>query len=54
MRNILPVLTIVATLLALWYAAAVALNAQWARDQAARAEVTLTLPDLIADTWSQD
>ncbi len=54
MRNILPVLTIVATLLTLWYAAAVALNAQWARDQAARAEVTLTLPDLIADTWSQD
>ncbi|AWZ20386.1 ABC nitrate/sulfonate/bicarbonate transporter, inner membrane subunit [Roseovarius sp. TM1035] len=54
MRNLLPVLTIVATLLALWYAAAVALNAQWARDQAARAEVTLTLPDLIADTWSQD
>ncbi|MGX0977804.1 NitT/TauT family transport system permease protein [Roseovarius sp. MBR-51] len=54
MRNLLPVLTIVATLLALWYAAAVALNAQWARDQAARAEVTLTLPALIADTWSQD
>ncbi|MGK8234477.1 ABC transporter permease [Roseovarius sp. MS2] len=54
MRNLLPVLTIVATLLALWYAAAVALNAQWARDQAARAEVTLALPDLIADTWSQD
>jgi NitT/TauT family transport system permease protein len=54
MRNLLPVLTIVATLLALWYAAAVALNAQWARDQAARAGETLTLPALITDTWSQD
>ncbi|MBQ0749273.1 MAG: ABC transporter permease [Roseovarius sp.] len=54
MRNLLPVLTIVATLLALWYAAAVALNAQWARDQAARAGETLTIPALINDTWSQD
>ncbi len=54
MRNLLPVLTIVAALLALWYAAAVALNAQWARDQAARAGATLTLSALVADTWSQD
>ncbi|ARE82976.1 Bicarbonate transport system permease protein CmpB [Roseovarius sp. EC-HK134] len=54
MRNLLPVLTIVATLLALWYAAAVALNAQWARDQAARAGETLTMSALVADTWSQD
>lgn len=54
MRNLLPVLTIVATLLALWYAAAVALNAQWARDQAARAGETLTLSALVTDTWSQD
>ncbi|KGM87946.1 ABC-type nitrate/sulfonate/bicarbonate transport system, permease component [Roseovarius mucosus DSM 17069] len=54
MRNLLPVLTIVATLIALWYAAAVALNAQWARDQAARAGETLTMSALVADTWSQD
>jgi NitT/TauT family transport system permease protein len=54
MRNLLPILTIVATLLALWYAAAVALNAQWARDQAARAGETLTLTTLVTDTWSQD
>ena len=54
MRNLLPVLTIVATLIALWYAAAVALNAQWARDQAARAGETLTMSALMADTWSQE
>jgi len=54
MRNLLPVLTILAALLALWYAAAVALNAQWAQDQVARAGTTLTLPALVADTWSQD
>ncbi|MFU8777137.1 MAG: ABC transporter permease [Roseovarius sp.] len=54
MRNLLPVLTILAALLMLWYAAAVALNAQWARDQAARAGETLTLTALVTDTWSQD
>lgn len=54
MRNLVPVLTILAALLALWYAAAVALNAQWAQDQATRAGTTLTLPALVADTWSQD
>lgn len=54
MRNLLPVVTIVVTLLALWYAAAVALNAQWARDQAERAGGTLTISALLADTWSQD
>ena len=42
MRNIVPVLTVVATLIALWYAGAVALNAPWAYDKAARAEVTLS------------
>ena len=33
MRNIVPVLTVVATLIALWYAGAVALNAPWAYDR---------------------
>ena len=54
MRNIVPVLTVVATIIALWYAGAVALNAPWAYDKAARAEVTLTFPELVADTWSQE
>lgn len=54
MRNILPILTIVAAIFALWYGAAVALNAQWVRDQAARAGQELTLPALVQATWSQD
>ncbi|SEL61594.1 NitT/TauT family transport system permease protein [Roseovarius azorensis] len=54
MRNLLPVLTIVAAIFALWYGSAVALNAQWARDQAARAGQDLTISALVADTWSQD
>lgn len=54
MRNLLPILTILAALLALWYAAAVALNTPWARDQAARAGEKLSLSALVADTWAQD
>jgi NitT/TauT family transport system permease protein len=47
-------LTVVAAIVLLWYAGAVAMNAKWARDQAARAEITLTMPALIKDTWSQE
>jgi len=54
MRNVLPVLTVVAGIFALWYAAAIWLNAQWAYDQAARAEVTLGPAALVAATWSQE
>jgi len=54
MRNLLPILTIVAAILVMWYVAATALNAPWARDQAARAGVTLSVREVIADTWAQD
>ena len=52
-RSIAPVLTVVTALFVIWYAAAVVLNAQWAHDSAARAGVTLSTTELIADTWSQ-
>jgi NitT/TauT family transport system permease protein len=54
MRNILPVLTVLSALLLVWYAAVVPMNAQWTRDQAARAGVTLTAGEIIADTMAQD
>ncbi|MFG6530814.1 MULTISPECIES: ABC transporter permease [unclassified Sulfitobacter] len=54
MRNIIPILTVVGLLIVIWYGAAVALNAQWARDVAARADKTLTFSELVADTWSQE
>jgi NitT/TauT family transport system permease protein len=54
MRNLLPVLTVTATLIALWYACVVPMNAQWAQDQARRAGVELTLTDLVSQTMSQD
>lgn len=52
--SVLPVLTVVAAIVVIWYAAAIGMNGKWARDQAARAEVTLTTSDLITDTWSQE
>ncbi|WP_245866519.1 ABC transporter permease [Oceaniglobus roseus] len=51
---LLPVLTVVAALLLLWYAGAVWMNAQWTRDQAARAGTEVTLPLLLQDTLSQE
>jgi len=52
--RVLPVLTVVLAIFVLWYAGAVALNAKWAEDKATRANITLSFPQLVADTWSQD
>jgi NitT/TauT family transport system permease protein len=53
-RSLLPVLTVVSAIFALWYVASVFLNAPWAYDNAARAGVELSTTELIADTWAQD
>jgi NitT/TauT family transport system permease protein len=50
----LPVLTVVAAILVLWYVFAVVLNAPWALDQAGRSGVELSFSELVADTWAQD
>ncbi len=52
--RILPVLTVVLAIIALWYAGAIALNAPWAYDKATRTGEQLTVTTLIADTWTQD
>ncbi|MEQ3750489.1 MAG: ABC transporter permease [Celeribacter sp.] len=54
MRKSVPVLTIVALILGLWYLGAWGMNRQWALDQAARAEVTLSEAEIFVDTMSQD
>ncbi|SFA87498.1 NitT/TauT family transport system permease protein [Poseidonocella pacifica] len=53
MRNLGPVLTVVAVILVIWYVAAVGLNAAWARDQAARAGTELGFSELVGQTLSQ-
>lgn len=51
---LLPVLTVVAGILVLWYVFAVVLNAPWARDQAERQERTLGPVALVTETLSQE
>lgn len=52
--RVIPILTVVVAIVAVWYGAAVWLNAPWARDQAARAGATLTVAELVADAWAQE
>ncbi|RKF14646.1 ABC transporter permease [Roseovarius spongiae] len=53
MRSVVPILTVVAAIILLWYGASIALNADWARDKATRAGTQLTFTELVADTWNQ-
>ena len=53
LRSVIPILTMIAALIAIWYAAAVVLNSAWAYDKAKRGDYSLTTSELIADTWSQ-
>lgn len=54
MTRALPVLTVLLAIVAVWYLAAIRMNATWERDQAARAGIELTLPDLVVRTLNQD
>lgn len=54
MRSILPILTVLLAIVALWYAAAVWMNSAWTYDQAARAGGEVTLGEVLADTMAQE
>ncbi len=54
MRNLLPVLTVVLVIVAVWYLAAVRLNATWVYDQAAREGREVMLVDLLGETLAQE
>ena len=54
MRNLLPILTVVATIMVIWYAASVGMNKKWTYDQAGRADVEVSFTEMVADTWAQD
>ncbi|MEO1909448.1 MAG: ABC transporter permease subunit [Paracoccus sp. (in: a-proteobacteria)] len=49
-----PILTVLLVIIAIWYLGAVRMNATWERDQAARAGVELTTPQMIVNTLTQD
>ena len=54
MRNVLPVLTVVLAVFALWYGGAVMLNKNWAYDKAERAGVELSFGEMVRDTMTQE
>ena len=54
MKSVLPILTVVAAIMAIWYAAAVWLNSQWTYDQAQRAGTEVSFSSVVADTLAQE
>ncbi len=54
MKNSLPVLTVIGLILCLWYAGSVLMNAQWERDQAERAGVSISFAEILPKTMMQD
>lgn len=54
MKSVGPVLVVIGVILALWYAAAVLLNAQWERDQASRAGTVVGWAQIVPATMAQE
>lgn len=54
MRNLLPILTVIAGIVAVWYVATFAMNRQWTMDQAARAGTNPGFVEVLADTMAQE
>nr|WP_234855763.1 ABC transporter permease [Paracoccus everestensis] len=50
MGRVLPILTVLLAIVAIWYLAAVWMNSTWVQDQAARADTVLTTGDLVRQT----
>jgi NitT/TauT family transport system permease protein len=55
MNRILPVLTILVAILAIWYAASIWMNAPWQNRLNERAELTnVPFTEFVGQTWAQD
>ncbi|HQU66654.1 MAG TPA: ABC transporter permease [Albidovulum sp.] len=54
MKAVLPILTVLLAIVALWYGAAVWLNSTWTYDQAARAGTEVSFGALVTDTLQQE
>ncbi|MFM7335218.1 MAG: ABC transporter permease, partial [Tabrizicola sp.] len=54
MTRALPVLTVLAGIIVLWYAAAVWMNSTWVYDQAERAGTTVTFAEMVPQTMAQE
>ena len=54
MRSVLPVITVVVCIIAIWYAGAVFMNAPFERDQAERAGVETSFAEILPKTMAQE
>ncbi len=54
MKNILPILTVLLVIVAVWYAAAIKMNAAWTYAQANRAGTEVTFSEVVRDTLNQE
>lgn len=54
MRSVIPVLSVVAAIVLMWYGAAVWMNAAWERDQAGRAGQAIGWAEIVPRTMAQD
>ena len=52
-RSVVPVLTVVAVILAIWYGFTVQMNSAWVLDRAERAGTELSFSELVAETMTQ-
>ncbi|MDG3042333.1 ABC transporter permease [Roseicyclus marinus] len=52
--TVLPVLTIVLAIVAIWYAASVMMNRAWTLDEAERRGVQLTVMEIVSDAMNQE
>ncbi len=50
----MPILTVVAAIMVIWYASSVGMNKKWTYDQAGRAGVEVSFTEMVADTWAQE
>jgi NitT/TauT family transport system permease protein len=51
---VLPILTVVAVIVGIWYAAAIGLNRAWTLDQMERRGLEMTATEIVADAMSQE
>ena len=54
MKASLPVAVVLAVLVGCWYLACIPLNAAWTRDQAARADTSVSFRQVVAASFGQD
>ncbi len=54
LASVVPVLTVVAAIVAIWYAGAIGMNRAWTMDQIERRGLELSTMEIVADTLNQE